>query len=1122
MPKIKKGSGRGHQWRMHPYWVRRTPSSAREFGTEESMAAIQENTRKDGWIVDEGDGEATRTHPYTGKATTYGWRCEPKLAYYYSGWHDLDSYVVPPFVYGAAKFVGSYKSGQARCPDGRINAWEATVPNGIYLVTHSGSKGCSFENVMAEGTKTNRVGNPYVETRTTSVEVTDGKFTLSGSSTRYGTISWLKLDLISEAVFPRAWLPSPKKEWWQMKFEDDEPKIGLVRIMVPHQKAPPSDDCRKWWLYTPAKCYRFVTNTNKRGFHEHLALYPDFPGFTVPFLEWLFDRHDTDGDGFLTKKEVEVEQDKDALSGDYAFWTRPWGAHNKKDRPGFNVINVGHLMTDIDIEDRDRSSGCCGRDGVLSRSEFVHGRLNQAENRPCDLFESTEHTHRYHDGLTCGSRKGGVPVNWGYHNDDGQHGFSVLISDVPCTDKDGCPSVDDKDANVTLCDTLLDNRGVLKVDQFGTSTTTFGPVTIDCKGATGKYVQVVLPGDKNRLVPTLEVDVHRASHPNVKNGRTQAYKSTDPELPTVCYSVVMPLPPAPDAPDLLAAAKKFPKTVVDDNPEDPIFWSTCYERVKVTEWLPLIGGVEKVVAVKPAYSFAGSKKGETHCLDCNSLRQNTHGEYDFHHFETPRWWLQPKGQCAKCDASFNYTSTALSWKTKAPVTKCPRSHPWAYNPNQNFDYCCTSPNDRYGQNGIHAGPLATRGKSCYRGEFVACPAPPCKDFSAGYRLGERGALVCPNGMPTAHPHECALASKALHPTGGPGVSFRIPTRGFHTAPEGCIVKTVNNHNNGETIFNIYLGGVNRNEWTLICHKAYDDPWTAQVRPTVALHRVEACDQCAQETNGANLCNATQYQRDDVLVAAGTARGGLGMVGAPLADVGCQVLLPAGNKTEPPPYAMWRNPGTGSMYAAVPATVTLHAIDSCNQCTWESVGDANDFTTAMAPGDTLRVQGVATAGAGDDGVDLVVDFSDGAGNVLLQWKHEMAQRSITRNSKYGGTWLTSTSTESMPLTAGKPFRLLFERWMSSTVAWHLAPPGAHTCDTGLVASQAQCEAANKELAASAGRVPGKAMQTGSGGRCLDGGWGQVPLGCSSQSSWTAHYKTSGDTGAGCIHSAYVAA
>ena len=66
---------------------------------------------------------------------------------------------------------------------------------------------------------------------------------------------------------------------------------------------------------------------------------------------------------------------------------------------------------------------------------------------------------------------------------------------------------------------------------------------VDCKGATGKYVQLVLPGDTNRLIPTLTVDVHRASHPNVKNGRTEAYKATDPALPTVCYAVIMPLLP---------------------------------------------------------------------------------------------------------------------------------------------------------------------------------------------------------------------------------------------------------------------------------------------------------------------------------------------------------------------------------------------------------------------------------------------------------------------------------------------------------------------------------------------------------------------------------------------------
>ena len=65
--------------------------------------------------------------------------------------------------------------------------------------------------------------------------------------------------------------------------------------------------------------------------------------------------------------------------------------------------------------------------GPPPRSEFVHGRLNQREDRPCDMFESTEHTHgsNGHDGLRCGGSDGGVPVNWGVHDDDGQHGFTV-------------------------------------------------------------------------------------------------------------------------------------------------------------------------------------------------------------------------------------------------------------------------------------------------------------------------------------------------------------------------------------------------------------------------------------------------------------------------------------------------------------------------------------------------------------------------------------------------------------------------------------------------------------------------------------------------------------------------
>lgn len=83
--------------------------------------------------------------------------------------------------------------------------------------------------------------------------------------------------------------------------------------------------------------------------------------------------------------------------------------------------------------------------------------------------------------------------------------------------------------------------------------------------------------------------------------------------------------------------------------------------------------------------------------------------------------------------------------------------------------------------------------------------------------------------------------------------------------------------------------------------------------------------------------------------------------------------------------------------------------------------------------------------------------------------------------------------------------------------HLAPPGSDSCDYGETVPKHECEAAGSILAPN----PGRALQVGNGGKCLDGSWGQVPLGCSVQSGGdrAAHYKTSGDTGPGCIHTAY---
>merc|ERR1719161_1295810 len=88
-------------------------------------------------------------------------------------------------------------------------------------------------------------------------------------------------------------------------------------------------------------------------------------------------------------------------------------------------------------------------------------------------------------------------------------------------------------------------------------------------------------------------------------------------------------------------------------------------------------------------------------------------------------------------------------------------------------------------------------------------------------------------------------------------------------------------------------------------------------------------------------------------------------------------------------------------------------------------------------------------------------------------------------------------------------------------WHLAPPGAHECDAGSPAPEAHCQQIVKEFASDIGKTPGRGLQIGAGGGCMDGGWGQVPLGCSAQSGgdWAGHFKKSGGLGAGCIHSAY---
>ena len=69
-----------------------------------------------------------------------------------------------------------------------------------------------------------------------SAEVMDGRFTLSNAFGLCGNVAFIKLDLITSTTHPAPWLPSPEKEWWQMELEDPDEPVGVVEIMLPHER----------------------------------------------------------------------------------------------------------------------------------------------------------------------------------------------------------------------------------------------------------------------------------------------------------------------------------------------------------------------------------------------------------------------------------------------------------------------------------------------------------------------------------------------------------------------------------------------------------------------------------------------------------------------------------------------------------------------------------------------------------------------------------------------------------------------------------------------------------------------------------------------------------------------
>jgi hypothetical protein len=587
------------------------------------------------------------------------------------------------------------------CPDGMPNSWEVDIPNGLYVATvaqlpHTGynfaNSGCSFENVQVDSSPNvayNTGGTWRANGRMTvtfTVEITDGRFTMGvhEGRQRCDNVNWIKLDRIAAAPLPAPWLPSPEHEWMQVELAEETP-IGLVQLMLPGLPTVSSasfpvfdgasePNCRQRWLYEPASCHRVLRLGTLDGEHPDLMAYPDFPGLSATFLGHIFDMLDSNADGTLSLREMaasdNLQHAQDLLFGGNV-------THRLDDTvvdPDVSWDKMRELWVIADpaiTSDIGRRIGAYDQPGnyAMIRSEFITGALSrpaaQEWNSGCPRT----------GGYSCRRQRQVFPQLAGRFSDDGDHGFKVIVSDTPCTSVNGClePGAD---ANVTICGggTQL-VVPMTKYTDVGTSRSLLqqqnSQPTVDCGGATGRFVQVVLPGT-GRILALDEIRVHGAKLPSVAGipSRTESRK------PMACYGLMARDPPTADDPNLLADAKNPPKQVVSDNPMDPVFYSTCLVRAVVTEWLPLLlSGSESSTGSSVEWSF----NNHSHCLACDCVDANLDPaggvEYNMSEMPTVHWWLQPADVCDCCAEPCPPTRAPTELPTHSAPTGEPTSMP---------------------------------------------------------------------------------------------------------------------------------------------------------------------------------------------------------------------------------------------------------------------------------------------------------------------------------------------------------------------------------------------------------------------------------------------------------------
>lgn len=145
----------------------------------------------------------------------------------------------------------------------------------------------------------------------------------------------------------------------------------------------------------------------------------------------------------------------------------------------------------------------------------------------------------------------------------------------------------------------------------------------------------------------------------------------------------------------------------------------CFSACEVFYGKDILGGTFSHHANSGATNIATDAACNQLCLDSAGCRA---------------WVRQPSTK--KCWLSKQ--SGAINWEAESDRNggfvcdgsgaTCPATHPYAYRPMQNFDYCCATSGDCNGSSDINAGERIDRSGCCEDHKYSACPNPPCSDY----------------------------------------------------------------------------------------------------------------------------------------------------------------------------------------------------------------------------------------------------------------------------------------------------------------------------------------------------------------------------------------------------------